>query len=793
MKFPESWLREWVNPSMSTEELAHQLTMLGHEVDAVDAEGAGLDGVVVADVLEVARHPDADRLSVCRIDAGDGNEPIDVVCGAPNVVAGMKAALAVPGVKLPNGVKLRKTKIRGVVSNGMLCSAVELGLGEESDGILELPTDAPVGEPLAKFLQLPDAIIDVNLTPNRGDCFSVLGMAREVAALTGAALKPAGLASPKETSVESVAVALPEPDGCPVFAGQVVSGIDPQARSPLWMVERLRRSGLRAIHPVVDITNYVMLELGQPLHAYDKALLRGTVRPVRAAGGETLDLLDGKSIEATAGTMLVTDDSGPIGLAGIMGGESTAVSPTTTDVFFEAAWWPPEVMAGKARSYGMHTDASLRFERGVDPTGQGRAVARATELLLAIAGGTAGPLNVVQDEGYVPKRGAVELRAARLARLLGVEIDAERVDRILADLGLDATRTADGWSVVPPAYRFDIAIEVDLIEEVARIHGYDSVPEATGTAALPLAAPSSARVGDTAVADLLIARDYQEVITYSFVDPGDDAAVSGATSKLALSNPISTEMAVMRSSLWVGMLQAASGNLSRQQDRVRLFEVGKTFHGTLSAPTEIVRVAGLVAGPAWPEQWGAPSRSADFFDIKSDVVALLESAGAHVRVDVAEGAHPALQPGQSAVVRRDGQDVGFIGKLHPQIARRFDIKPSVYLFEIDLDRALATRTPAAESVSRYPAIRRDIAVLVREEVTAGDLVAALEAAAPGLIRAVRIFDVYQGKGIEAGLKSVAIGLILQETSRTLTDEDADAAQAAAVQKLHEEFAAVLRD
>jgi len=793
MKFPESWLREWVNPSMTTEELAHQLTMLGHEVDAVDVEGDGLDGVVVADVLEVARHPDADRLSVCRVDAGDGGAPVDVVCGAPNVVAGMKAALAVPGVKLPNGVKLRKSKIRGVVSNGMLCSAVELGLGEESDGILELPADAPVGESLAAYLQLPDAIIDVNLTPNRGDCFSVLGIAREVAALTGTAVKSADLASPKVTSGEAVTVELPEPDGCPVFAGQVVSGIDPSARSPLWMVERLRRCGLRAIHPVVDITNYVMLELGQPLHAYDRSLLRGTIRPVRAAGGEKLELLDGKTVTAAAGTMLVTDESGPVGLAGIMGGQSTAVSDDTTDVFFEAAWWPPEVMAGKARSYGMHTDASLRFERGVDPTGQGRAVARATELLLEIAGGTAGPLNVVRDEAHVPTRSGVKLRAARLTRLLGVEVDADRVDSILAGLGLDATRTADGWSVVPPAYRFDIAIEVDLIEEVARIHGYDSVPEATGGAALPLVAPSAARVGDAAVADLLIARDYQEVITYSFVDPGDDAAVSGATSALELSNPISTEMAVMRSSLWVGMLQAASGNLSRQQDRVRMFEIGKSFHGTLDAPDEVVRVAGLVAGPAWPEQWGAGSRAVDFFDIKSDVVALLESAGAHVRPAFVAAEHPALQPGQCAVVRRDGQDVGVLGKLHPQVARRFDIKPSVFLFELDLEAALATRTPVAETVSRFPAIRRDIAVLVREDVTAGDLVAALEAAAPALIRGVRIFDVYQGKGIEAGLKSVAIGLILQETSRTLTDEDADAAQAAAVQKLHEEFAAVLRD
>jgi len=793
MRIAESWLREWVAPECDSEALAEQLTMLGHEVDSLEHEGAGLDGVVVAEVLECSKHPDADRLSVCSVSNGDG-DPLQIVCGAPNVTAGMKTPLAVPGVKLPNGLKLRKTKIRGVESHGMLCSAVELGLGDEADGIMHLPDDAPVGSELGSYLGLPDAVIDVDLTPNRGDCFSMLGIARDVAAATGAALKPVEVDSPPATTKRVQTVELPVPRACPVFAGRVIEGIDPNARSPLWMTERLRRAGLRAIYPVVDVTNYVMLELGQPLHGYDLDKLSGAIRPCLAKGGESLTLLDGKDITLNEGTVTIEDDSGVIGLAGIMGGLSTAVDESTSNVFFEAAFWPPEFMAGQARAYGLHTDASLRFERGVDPTAQARAVERATELLVAIAGGQPGPLNTVEADGETAgSRPSVHLRRARLERLLGTSIpDAEVVD-ILESLGFAVTANADGWDTQPPSHRFDVAIEADLIEEVARLHGYGRIPVTTAIAETPLAAVPEARVDLERAATALIARDYQEVITYSFVDEPGNTAVAGQASALVLSNPISSEMSVMRSSLWPGLLYAAAGNLARQQSRVRLFEIGKAFSGTPQAPEEALMVAGLVAGPALGEQWGSKERQTDFFDIKADVEALLDLCGHGSDVRVVASEHPALQPGQVATLERAGATIGVIGKLHPAVAKTFGIKKTVFLFELDAEAALASAAPRAGEVSKFPAIRRDIAVLVDEGISAADLESAVREAAGTLIKDVRIFDIYTGQGIEAGLKSVALGLILQETSRTLTDHDADSAMAAAVQILQKKFAARLRE
>jgi phenylalanyl-tRNA synthetase beta chain len=792
MKIAESWLREWVDPDLKTEELGHQLTMLGHEVDGIEFEGAGIADVVIAEVVECGKHPDADKLSVCKVSDG-GSELIDIVCGAPNVRQGMKTPLAKPGVKLPNGMKLRKAKIRGVVSNGMLCSAVELGLGDESDGIMDLPAEAEVGAPLVDFLNLPDAVIDLDLTPNRGDCFSVLGIARDVSALTGAALQDAAVPAVKATIKDAQAVELVEPAGCPRFAGRVIRGIDPRAKSPVWMVERLRRAGLRGISPVVDITNYVMLELGQPLHAYDAALLRGPIRPRLAKTGEKVTLLDEKEVELRDDTLIITDDSGPIGIAGIMGGLSTAVSDGTTDVFFEGAFWPPDFMAGRARNYGMHTDASLRFERGVDPEGQGRAVDRATQLLLDIAGGEAGPLVVESSPEHLPKREAIVLRKSRLAHLLGLEVDAAEVTRILESLQLDVRVTDEGWAIIAPSHRFDIEYEVDLIEEVARIHGYDSIPETTLSAQSPLETVTESRIEIERAAATLIGRDYQEIVTYSFIDPEANKKFTGADSELVLSNPISSELSVMRASLWPGLVAAASANLARQQDRVRLFEASRSYHGTLAAHEEVVRFSGLATGPVAAEQWGRKSQSVDFFDIKSDVEALLALVGDVSDIRFAATEHPALQPGQAAEILRGDVVIGVIGKLHPRLAKDYDLKKAAYVFELDAAKALASAAPSAEPVSRFPAIRRDIAVIVDDKVSAAELVDAVAEASPELIRDVRIFDIYRGERIEAGRKSVAIGLILQETSRTLTDDDADTAMAAAIAKLEDKFAAELRD
>ena len=792
MKFSEKWLREFVDPPITTDELSHRLTMIGHEVDGLEPCGAGLDGVVVGEVLAFEKHPDADRLSVCRVSIGNG-EALEVVCGAPNVRQGMKSPFAPAGTKLPNGMKLRKAKIRGVVSNGMLCSAIELALGEESDGIIELPDDAPAGQALTEYLGLPDTSFDLDLTPNRGDCFSVLGIARDVAAMSGAPLELPAM-SPVQPELEDLQpVELLFPEGCPRFAGQIVKGIDPQAKTPVWMTEKLRRSGLRPIHPVVDVTNYVMLELGQPLHAYDHALVKGAIKPRLAQKGEKITLLDDSEVELLPNTIAITDDTGPIGMAGIMGGLSTMVTDKTTDIFFEGAFWPPARMAGIARQYGMHTDASMRFERGVDPQLQARAVQRATELLIAIAGGIAGPLSDVVAEDYLPKGLELTLRKSRLLQILGTEIPGEEVSRILTGLGLVNDLVDGGWVVMIPSYRFDIDVEDALVEEVARIFGYDEIPEATGIAETPLATADESRIDLDLIANTLVARDYQEAITYSFIEEKLNTLVSGSESNLVLSNPISADMSVMRSSILPGLIASAAANVARQQGRVRLFEIGKTFHGAVDAPTEVVRVAGLVLGNRVEKQWGSSAQNVDFFDIKADISALLDTVGKQYTFSFVATDHVALQPGQSANILRDGAVVGIIGKLHPSIAIEFELTKDAFVFELDADKSFVSGVPEAEVVSKFPTIQRDIAVIVDDQISAADLSAAVQAAAPDLVRTVRIFDVYKGPGIEAGLKSIALGLILQETSRTLTDVDADAAMASVLTKLKQEFAAVLRE
>lgn len=792
MKFAVSWLNDWVDVPVTPAKLAARLTQAGLEVDAVEVDGAGIEDVLVAEVLAVEKHPDADRLKVCSVSRGAG-EPLEIVCGAPNVVAGMKTPLALPGTRLPDGTKLRRSKIRGVVSNGMLCSAIEIGLGTESDGILALPADAPVGQPLVEFLGLPDTVIDVDITPNRGDCFSVLGIARDVAALTGQKLKQPAMQAVAAAIDDIQAVERPVPAACPRFAHRLVRNIDGQARSPLWMTERLRKSGLRAIHPVVDVTNYVMLELGQPLHAYDHSRLSGCVRPRYAVQGESVKLLDEREVTLSPDTVVISDDSGVIGLAGIMGGYSTMVTEHTRDVFFEAAFWPQNVMAGRARSYGMHTDASVRFERGVDPSGQARAVERAVELLVMIAGGEAGPLVDDVDESLLPQRQPVALSRARLDRVLGTSVPANQVHEILEALGLAPERSGDDWVTHPPSHRFDIVIEEDLVEEVARVFGYDNIPPVTASAALPLAPVSETSVDADQVANTLVARDYQEVITYSFVDAELDKQVTGEATSLVLSNPISSEMSVMRASLWPGMLQVAAGNVARQQERVRIFELGRTYHGATDKPLETLRIAGLVLGPRVEEQWASGSQKVDFFDLKADVEALLSLSCHDGELRFVAVEHGALQVGQSAEIFRGDESLGLIGKVHPPVAKTFELKNDIFVFELDVEKSFATLVPTAQTISKYPAIRRDLAFVVDESVVAADMIAAAQSVAPELIRQVTVFDVYRGEGIEAGRKSIALGLILQETSRTLTDVDADRAIDAALQKIQQEFNADLRE
>ncbi|HRP34472.1 MAG TPA: phenylalanine--tRNA ligase subunit beta [Gammaproteobacteria bacterium] len=790
MKFSARWLREWVDPPVDTETLVHQLTMAGLEVDGTAPAAPAFSSVVVGQVESVERHPDADKLSVCRVDVG-APEKLAIVCGAPNVRAGMKAPVALVGGELPGGLKIKRAKLRGVESHGMLCSERELGLGDGHEGLWDLPADAPVGVGLRDWLGLDDTVIDVDLTPNRGDCFSVLGMAREVALLNGLPLGGPEIVPVAPATSDELPVEVRAPEACPRFCGRVIRGIRTDAQTPLWMAEKLRRAGLRPIHPVVDVTNIVMLELGQPMHGFDLGNLREGIIVRLAAPGERIVLLDGREVALAPDTLVIADHGGPRAVAGIMGGADSGVTERTRDVFFEVAFFAPLAIAGRARRLGLHTDASQRFERGVDPAQQRRAVERATALLVEIAGGQPGPVIERVAEQYLPERSPVRLRRARLAMLLGHELPDEEIERILEGLGIRLAPSDEGWEAVPPSHRFDIAIEADLIEEVARVHGYDRLPEARGAGAAVLGEASEARVPGVRLADMLAARGYQEVVTYSFVDPQLQTKLFPESRALPLSNPISTELSDMRVSLWPGLVHTLKRNLSRRQSRVRIFEQGLRFISQDNELKQLTTIAGLIAGARLPEQWGAPAVPADFHDAKGDVEALLGLSNAEWVFAPAE--HSALHPGQCARILRDGREAGWIGALHPRLVRALDLERAPLLWELDEATCFAAELPAFREISRFPAIRRDVAVVIDEAVPVQAMVDAIRSAGGALLTESKVFDVYSGERIDSGRKSVAFGLILQESSRTLTDEEADRVVAAVVARLASEFDARMRD
>ncbi|MEL7024656.1 MAG: phenylalanine--tRNA ligase subunit beta [Pseudomonadota bacterium] len=764
MKFSQRWLESIVGTELDTEFLLERLTLAGLEVDGCEALTLD-DKVVVAKVVSVEQHPDADKLKVCQV--FDGTEQHTIVCGAPNVREGLVVALAQIGAKLPGGLKIRKSKLRGVASAGMLCSGRELELGEDHDGILELPEHFQIGRPLAEFYDLPDKVIDVDLTPNRGDCFSLLGIAREVATFSGKALDAPSVAAPITDLDQTYAINVSAADGAPVFTLRVVRDIDPNATTPTWMVERLRRSGVRSIHPVVDITNYVMLEFGQPMHAYDLEKLTGDISVRRSKANEMLVLLDGREVSLPVDTLVIADDSGPIGLAGIMGGEGTGVTTQTRHVVFEAAWFTPAAMAGQARQFGLHTDASMRFERGVDPTQQLRAQERAAELLQQIAGGSVGPVNSVTAEAHLPTQRSVSLRAFRLAGMLGVSVSGSEVDDILARLGLTAARTDDGWSVEAPAFRFDIAIEEDLIEEVARVYGYDRVPAIRARGDAILASAPEAVVTEDWVRDALAARGFNEIISYSFVDPQLHAEIDIAPPGPKLLNPISSELSVMRGSLLPGMLSAADYNAARQQSSLKLFEIGHVFR----QKHEPNHLGLLMAGEVGEEHWDGAPRTVDFFDVKAELEVLLKRVvpGTNAIFEPLTESGT-LHPGQAAQVRVGEHVVGYVGMLHPALASVHFEGRVAGVFEINLNALTDRLLPAALPISKFPSVRRDLALLVDDEVPAGALVATARESAGVLLHNAFVFDVYRGKGVEPGLKSVALGLILLDSSSTLTDE-----------------------
>jgi phenylalanyl-tRNA synthetase beta chain len=792
MKFSEAWLREWVNPPVSTEGLADQLSMAGLEVDAVEPVAPAFSGVVVGAVLSVEPHPDAKKLRICAVDVGE-SAPLQIICGAANVAEGMRVPAALVGAKLPGDFKIKKAKLRGVESFGMICSASELGLAESSDGIMPLPADAEIGRDVRDYLGLDDQAIDVDLTPDRADCLGMVGMAREVGVINRCAVTPPRIAPVAAAHDEAFPVQLEADAACPRYLCRVIRGVDVTAETPMWMRERLRRSDIRSLGPVVDVTNYVLLELGQPMHGFDLAKLKAPIRVRMAQPGERLTLLGEQEIALQPDTLVIADAERPLALAGIMGGQDSAVSETTRDILLESAFFAPTAIIGKARSYGLHTDSSHRFERGVDPALQARAMERATALLLGITGGQPGPIVEASNPARIEERPEILLRAARIEQLLGVAIADQEVVDILTRLEMQVTETAGGWRVIAPSCRFDIGIEVDLIEEIGRIYGYERIPMHRGLTAVDMRGPNEAQFDLQRAKQVLVDRDYQEVVTYSFVSPELQQLIDPGMAGIKLANPLSAEMSVMRTSLWPGLLQTARYNQSRQQERIRIFESGLRFRTEAEEISQQAMLAGLLTGNRLPEQWHAKQQAADFFDLKADLQALLALTGAAEAFDFLPAEHPALHPGQTARVEYRGKTVGWIGMLHPELEHKLDLAGATYLFEIDLEGIAVGRLPVFETLSKYPSIRRDIAIVVDQAVSYAEIRESIQTIAPKIIQDIRLFDVYTGENIDSGRKSLALGLILQEKSHTLTDQQVDEVVGSILEGLADRLDAKLRE
>lgn len=788
MKFSEKWLREWVNPPIATEELAAQLTMAGLEVDAIEPVAAQFEQVVVGEVLSLEKHPDADKLRVCQVNVG-GKESLTIVCGAANVHAGMKAPTALVGASLPGGLKIKKSKLRGVESHGMLCSAKELGLAETAEGLLPLPADAPVGQSIRDYLLLDDVSIELGLTPNRGDCLGIEGVAREVAVLNRMVVQGPAMIECKPQIKDTLPVKLTAGRDCAQYCGRVLKGINPNATTPLWMQERLRRSGLRSLSPVVDVTNYVLLELGQPMHAFDLGKLEGGIEVRHANDGEKLLLLDGQTIELLPGTLVIADHSKPVALAGVMGGEESAVHEDTRDIFLESAWFNPLAIAGKARAYGLHTDSSHRFERGVSPDLQRRALERATDLLMAIVGGQPGTVIQETVAKELPAVAPVTLREARIEHVLGTRLPPDEISDILDRLGMLLKPLKTGWEVTPPPFRFDIRIEEDLIEEVARIYGYNNLRLEQPRTAMAIQPLPESRLGLRRLRQAMVDLGYQEAVTYSFVDPKLQAALDPDVQAIALANPISSEMSVMRTNLWAGLVQACQYNLHRQQNRLLLFECGLKFVQQASDLKQEMVLAGLLTGPVFPEQWAAPKRTVDYYDAKGHLEQVFSLTGCSESFSFQAAEHPALHPGQSACIYRDGDPVGWLGAVHPRVAKALNLGHTMYLFEITTDSLQTGVLPRYEAVSKYPAIRRDLAIVVDMQVTARNVQECIQKSAPLTLKKIELFDMYTGEGIDSGRKSLALGLTLQDLSRTLTDTEVDSVVQQIIDNLRSELGA----
>jgi len=792
MMLSEKWLREWTSPRLDSQALADRLTLSGLEVASIDPAGETLPKVVVGEITTMTPHPRSDKLKVCSVEVGRPRN-LQIVCGAANAIQGMKSPVALIGAVLPDGSKVAKSRIRDVVSSGMLCSAAELGLEQTSDGIMSLDSNTTVGKPVSDVLGFDDKIFDIELTPNRGDCLSVLGIAREVSAACGTRLRWPKLPKPNATSKARIPIRIKAGRDCPRYIGRVVENIDMNAPTPNWLSEKLRRSGVRSVNCVVDITNYVMLELGQPMHAFDLNQIDSGIVVRHAEDGESLTLLDDTKVKMDAETLVIADQGRAIALAGIMGGAGSAINDKTKNIVFEAAHFRPQIVARKAREFRMHTDASHRFERGVDATLPETAIHRATELLLAIAGGETGSVIEAKHERYLPKQEPIVLRQDQTERLLGMKVNAKRVEKVLTRLDMKVRANKNGWRVVAPAHRFDISAEHDLIEEIARIDGYDAVPVHLPRIGVSPPAQSESVLPPQRIRKLMTDRDYREAITYSFIDKSLQNAVDPKIKPVLLANPIAENMAVMRSSLWPGLLQALSTNFNRQHRRIRLFEIGHVFFHAKDGYREEQRLAGVVTGCALPEQWGIDSTPVDFFDLKGDVESLFNISGNQKQFVMQAAQHPALHPGQTAVIKLGKQYVGTIGCLHPDLQAQLDIDQQIFLFEIAFDAISTHEVTTYTPISRFPAVRRDISLLVTEQVSAKDLYDSISSAGGKALVKLHLFSIYRGESIDASRKSVSFGLTFQESSRTLMDLEVERIMKRILETLRSKHGAELRE
>ncbi|MCT4704086.1 phenylalanine--tRNA ligase subunit beta [Enterobacteriaceae bacterium H20N1] len=795
MKFSELWLREWVNPANSSEALSDQITMAGLEVDGVDAVAGRFNGVVVGEVVECAQHPNADKLRVTKVNVG-GERLLDIVCGAPNCRQGLKVAVATVGAVLPGDFKIKAAKLRGEPSEGMLCSFSELGISDDHDGIIELPADAPIGTDIRDYLKLEDNTIEISVTPNRADCLGIIGVARDVAVLNKLPLVEPEMAPVAATISDTVSIRVDAAEACPRYLGRVVKGINVKAPTPLWMKEKLRRCGIRSIDAVVDVTNYVLLELGQPMHAFDRDRIDSGIVVRMAQEGETLTLLDGNEAKLKADTLVIADHNKALAMGGIFGGEHSGVNDETQNVLLECAFFSPLSITGRARRHGLHTDASHRYERGVDPALQYKAMERATRLLIDLCGGEAGPVIDVTSEAHLPKPATITLRRSKLDRLIGHHIEDALVGDILRRLGCEVTEGQDQWTAVAPSWRFDMQIEEDLVEEVARVYGYNSIPDEPVQAGLVMGAHREADLSLKRVKTMLVDKGYQEVITYSFVDPKIQQLLHPGEEHLILPSPISSEMSAMRLSLLTGLLNTVVYNQNRQQSRVRIFETGLRFVPDTQADLGIrqdLMLAGAICGNRYEEHWDLARNTVDFYDLKGDLESILDLTGKLSDIEFVAASNPALHPGQSAAIYLQGECIGFIGVVHPELERKLSLNGRTLVFEVLWNKVADRVVPEAQEISRFPANRRDIAVVVAENVPAADILGECKKVGANQVVGVNLFDVYRGKGVAEGYKSLAISLILQDTGRTLEEEEIAATVAKCVEALKERFQASLRD